>query len=166
MQVTMYSWQRPRGWKEKRTSCFSQNACSREIVELLDATISSIFIKPVSRHGKRQDCNEEMTRRFWSKIPCYICWYPMWKTSKTFRYIFLLISSKMAKRQPAASFKVNPFNLLFCHKTPYIFIINAILLPIDVVEIYALFLPIFLGWQIVSANFFAFCMYGLYRSVT
>ena len=42
----------------------------------------------------------------------------------------------------------------------YIFMINALLSQNLVVEIYALFPPIFLGWQIVPAIFFAFWMYG------
>ena len=46
--------------------------------------------------------------------------------------------------------------MLFCHKIHYIWMINALLLQNLVVEIYALFPPIFLGWQIVSANFFCF----------
>ena len=50
--------------------------------------------------------------------------------------------------------------MLFCHKINIILIINALLWQNLVVEIYALFLPIFLGWQIVPANFFAFWMYG------
>ena len=51
--------------------------------------------------------------------------------------------------------------MLFCHKIHHIWMINALLLQNLVAQIYALFPPIFLGWQIVSANFFAFWMYGL-----
>ena len=49
--------------------------------------------------------------------------------------------------------------MLFCHKIHNILMINALLSQNLVVEIYALFPPIFLGRQIVSANFFAFWMY-------
>ena len=42
--------------------------------------------------------------------------------------------------------------MLFCHKIHYILMINALLSQNLVVEIYALFPPIFLGWQIVPAN--------------
>ena len=50
--------------------------------------------------------------------------------------------------------------MLFCQRIHYIWMINALLLQNLVVEIYALFPPIFLGWQIVSANIFAFWMYA------
>ena len=46
--------------------------------------------------------------------------------------------------------------MLFCHKIHYIWVINTLLLQNLVVDIYALFPPIFLGWQIVSAIFFCF----------
>ena len=46
--------------------------------------------------------------------------------------------------------------MLFCHKIHYIFMINALLSQNLVDKIYTYFLPIFLGWQIVSANFFRF----------
>ena len=49
--------------------------------------------------------------------------------------------------------------MLFCHKIHNILRINAVLLQNLVVKIYALFPPIFLSWEIVSANFFAFWMY-------
>ena len=49
--------------------------------------------------------------------------------------------------------------MLFCHKIHYIWMINALLSQNLVVEIYALFPPIFLGQQIVSAIFFAFWIY-------
>ena len=46
--------------------------------------------------------------------------------------------------------------MLFCHKIHNILMINALLSQNPVVEIYALFPPIFLGRKIVSANFFRF----------
>ena len=49
--------------------------------------------------------------------------------------------------------------MLFCHKIHNILMINKLLMQNLVVEIYALFPPIFLGWQIDPANFFAFWMY-------
>ena len=49
--------------------------------------------------------------------------------------------------------------MLFCHKIHYIWVINTLLSQNLVVEIYALFPPIFLGGQIVSAIIFAFWMY-------
>ena len=54
--------------------------------------------------------------------------------------------------------------MLFCHKIHYILMINALLSQKFVVEIYALFPPIFLGWQIDPANFFAFWMYACYTA--
>ena len=46
--------------------------------------------------------------------------------------------------------------MLFCHKINYIWMINALLSQNLVVEIYALFPPIFLVWQILSAIFCCF----------
>ena len=50
--------------------------------------------------------------------------------------------------------------MLFCQKIHIILLINALLSQNLVIKIYALFPPIFLRWQIVSAIFFAFWMYG------